>query len=59
MPFLHALTDYRQIAQENVENYVRMVIIQKCKILKIQDGGGRHLGFTKMLITSAWIELFG
>jgi len=36
-----------------------MVIIQKCEILKIQDGGGRHLGFTKMLITSAWIKLFG
>jgi len=27
--------------------------------LKIQDGGGRHLGFNQMLITSAFIELFG
>jgi hypothetical protein len=26
---------------------------QKCEILKIQDGGERHLGFAKMLITSA------
>ena len=26
--------------------------------LKIQDGGGRHLGFRKMLITPNWIELF-
>jgi len=25
--------------------------------LKIQDGGGRHLGFRKMSITSNWIEL--
>jgi len=41
------------------KNYVRVVIIQKFKILIIQDGGGRHFGFTKMLITSAWIELFG
>jgi len=26
--------------------------------LKIQDGGGRHLGFRKMSITLNWIELF-
>ena len=26
--------------------------------LKIQDGGGRHLGFRKMSITPNWIELF-
>ena len=26
--------------------------------LKIQDGGGRHLGFQKMSITPNWIELF-
>ena len=26
--------------------------------LKIQDGGGRHLGFRKMWITPSWIELF-
>ena len=25
--------------------------------LKIQDGGGRHLGFRKMSITPKWIEL--
>ena len=25
---------------------------------KIQDGGGRHLGFLKMSITPNWIELF-
>ncbi len=41
------------------KNYVHMANAKKCEILKIQDGGGRHLGFTKMLITSAWIELFG
>jgi hypothetical protein len=32
---------------------------QEYEIKKIQDGGGRHLEFAKMLITSAWIELFG
>ena len=26
---------------------------------KIQDGGGRHLGFAEMLITSERIDLFG
>ncbi len=56
MPFLQAWTDYRQIAQENVEK----LRTKKCENLKIQDGAaGRHLGFTKMLITSAWTELFG
>jgi len=33
-------------------------ISSKCDILKIRDGGGRHLGMTKMLITSAWVERF-
>jgi len=39
MPFLHALTDYRQIAQENVEKLRTCGNYSKCKIFKIQDGG--------------------
>ena len=31
---------------------------QICKISKIQDGGGRHLEFRKMPITSAWSKQF-
>jgi len=31
---------------------------QICKFYKIQDGGGRHLEFQKMLITSAWLKQF-
>ena len=59
MSFLHMLTDFRQIAQENVEKRSTYDNYKKCEILKIQDGGGRHLGFAKMLITSVWIEIFG
>jgi hypothetical protein len=29
---------------------------QICKFSKIQDGGGRHLGFREMLIVSAWMK---
>ena len=53
------LTDFRQIAQENVEKRSHTIVIEKCETLKIQDGGIRHLGFTKRLITSVRIELFG
>ena len=31
---------------------------QICKFYKIQDGGGRHLEFRKMLIISAWMKQF-
>ena len=31
---------------------------QICKFSKIQDGGGRHLEFRKMPITSAWLKQF-
>ena len=31
---------------------------EKCKFFKIQDGGGRHLEFRKMLMVSANIKQF-
>ena len=39
MPFLHALTDYRQIAPENVEITPTYGNYKNCELLKIQHGG--------------------